>query len=120
MGNYRSNNKMGHQSPAGGNYFVPGISNWHGYVTTKRPHRTMETKLISLALITADLLGVGWATKLIIDRVNNGLELLIVAILVIYMVFRFYFRIKRDQILMRKEMFEQMEREKKFEMEYKK
>lgn len=104
---------MGHQSPAGGNYFVPGISNWHGYVTTKRPDRTME-KLIAIGKITADLLGVGWIGKIIIERVSNALELIATGIVLIYACGRWYFRLRRDHVLLRKEMLEQMERERAF------
>lgn len=116
MGDNFFNNRMGHKSSNGRYYSVNSYDHWTGNIVTKRPNRKMQAKLI--AFITLDLLGITWIAKSLFEKIDSVKELLVFVIVLCYAIGRFYIRLRRDQVLLKKEMFEQMEREAKFKKEY--
>lgn len=116
MGINGSNHKMGHQSPESSHYAFSDYDHWAGNIVNKRPGSKMEWKVIGLIIL--DLLGITWGVKTIFERIQSIESLIVFSIIVSYMACRFYIRIKRDQVLLKKEMFEQMERERRFNKEF--
>lgn len=118
MGNNGSYHPDKQESSNGSEYWVPNTVSWRNFITNKRPRRKMQTKLI--AFITLDLLGITWIAKSFLEKIDSAKEFIIFVIVLCYAVGRFYIRLRRDQVLLKKEMFEQMEREAKFKKDYNK
>jgi hypothetical protein len=110
MGNSRNSNQMGHQSSKGGDIVFPGSNNWRGNLTTKRPHRRMETKSIILAF--CDLLGISTAFLGWINNIDNIKSNILFGVGLAYFLVRLYFYFRRQKVALRKEEFEQNAREK--------
>jgi len=118
MGDNKTFHEFSNGQPSNNKRFVHGATHWSNFVTDKRPERKMQAKLI--AFITLDLLGITWVAKSFFEKIDSVKELLVFVIVLCYGVGRFYIRIRRDHVLLKKEMFEQMEREAKFKKEYNK
>lgn len=113
MGDSFHSNGMGRRQSFSDKHFVPGYSNWTSNIITKRPRSKIET-MKQIADITFHTLGFGYVAAGIITKVDGVLNTASLVILVIYFGFRSYFKLRREHIAMRKEMFEQMQREKDF------
>lgn len=110
MGDHFSNNGNGRTSTISGEQYVPGYSNWTSNIVTKRPRSTNE-KMRSIADITFHVLGIGFIASDIITKVNGYLNAIILVILAIYFGVRSYIRLRRDYVALKREMFEQEQRE---------
>jgi len=69
----------------------------------------METKVI--AWITFDVLGGIFVVSNALARINSYLDFAILCILFVYVCARSYIRLKRDMVALRKETWEQDQRE---------
>lgn len=110
MGDNISNNGLGRESSESCDLGIPGYDNWSFYSFAKRPEKQNE-KMKSIADITFHILGVGFIVGDIITKVNNGLNAIILCILAIYFGVRSYIRLRRDYVALRRELFEQEQRE---------
>ena len=109
MGTDISNNGIGRKSSDGSKHPVYNYANWRSFIVDKRPHSKMETKFIVLRLL--DLLGIGWGSKLIFTHIDNVKDVVLFFILVLYAITRYIFYVIKQRQLIRKENFEQRQRE---------
>lgn len=105
-------NPLGRESSESGNHSLNGYHHWTDNITSKRPHRKMETKAIIVFLI--DIAGIGFGGHYIATKIDNWKEAFVFIILLSYGICRFYIRVRRDHVLLRKELLEQLQREKDF------
>lgn len=113
MGNKFSNNGNGRKQSNGGKHFVAGYSDWTSNIIAEGPGSKIE-RMKQIADISFHILGAGYIAADVIAKMNGFLNTVILLILTVYFGFRSYFRLRREQIALKKEMFEQMQREKEF------
>lgn len=112
LGNGKHHNGHNYSGSEGDSFPVRGYVNWTDSITNKRPRHKMETKAIIVFLF--DLLGIGIGGHYIITKIDNVKEAILFIILLCYAICRFYIRVRRDHVLLRKELLEQLQREKDF------
>lgn len=112
MGNGQHHNGHIHTRSEGHIFPLRGNRNWTDSITNKRPRHKMETKAIITFVF--DLLGIGTGGYYIITKIDNIKEAILFIIILCYVLCRFYIRVRRDHVLLRKELLEQLQREKDF------
>jgi len=109
MGNNKSFHNDWDKSPEGGGSIFPFTPNWRGYIVNNRPKKKVETKLIGLIL--CDLLGVTGVANGLLSKIDSWKEFLIFVVAIIYFSARTVFYIIQKRQAVKKENFEQRQRE---------
>lgn len=110
MGNRKHYNGHDYSGSESDHLFVPGYVNWNRHLIIKRPGRKMEAKFIILFIV--DLLGITWTVKGMVTKIDNVKEAILFVVLMLYALTRYYFYVKRQWRLEKKEEHEQRVREK--------
>lgn len=109
MGNNKLDNRNKDQRFEGGRYSFPGVGGNGGTITYKRPRKMFEAKAVTLFF--ADILGVSFTAFGIVTTINNLKEACIFILGLTWALCRLYFYIRRSWVALRKEEWEQKERE---------
>lgn len=113
MGDKFSDNENGRSRSFDSEHFIPAYPNWTSNIINHGPNTKIEG-MKQLADITFHILGFGYIAADIIAKMNGFLNTGALLILTIYFGFRCYFKVRREQVALKKEMFEQMLREKEY------
>lgn len=104
MGNIKRNYRDWHQSSDSGEYLVSDYHNWRSFITTERPRKKVETKVLIIFLL--DLLGVVWGTKSIFTFINNTKEAILFILVVAYAIVRIYYKVVFSELRRKREQYE--------------
>lgn len=108
MGNDKSFHEFGDKSPGRSNGRVPNHSHWTEFITSKRPYSEMEK---SITIWICDGLGITSAMLGWINNLDNVKSTILFILGTIYFMVRIYFMIMERSAALRKERFEQRQRE---------
>lgn len=104
MGDSKYDYRDWHKSSDSGEYIVSDYHNWRSFITTQRPRKKVETKVLVIFLL--DILGVVWGTKSIFTVINNTKEAILFILAVIYIMVRIYYKVVFAELRKKREQQE--------------
>lgn len=110
MGNFETNNGMGHKSSKNGDVIFHNYGNWRDHVVHKR-HRTKSEKR-EIMFRAIDILGITAGGYTLVSRIDSLQEAIVFIVVTLWALTRYYFYVRRQIRLERREIFEQQQREK--------